>query len=37
MEMVTNPEWALRRLLGFIGEAWDPTMLQAGPGWAQAA
>lgn len=29
MELVTNPEWAVRRILGFIGETWDPTVLQA--------
>lgn len=37
MELVTNPEWAVRRILGFIGETWDPVVLQAGHGLAQAA
>lgn len=27
-ELVTNPEWAVRRILGFLGETWDPTDLQ---------
>lgn len=36
-ELVTNPEWALRRILGFLGENWDPTVLQFAPHLADAA